>query len=187
MSFLPRLSRFVVRIELFMAAVFVLAAFGLILTNVVMRTAGQPIFWINEVAVLAMVWMAFLGASVAIHYRSSVAVTLLADAAGPTVRLWLGRLVDTLVLGFCLFLLWTCWIWFDPIAMYEAGFNLRAFRRATFNFLYEERLVTVDMQKFWFWFIIPLFAFTASIHALSNLVTGWSGQRAAVQAPTTTD
>lgn len=187
MSILPRLSRFVVRIELFLAAVLVLAAFGLIMTNVVMRSVGLPVFWINELAVLAMVWMAFLGASVAIHYRSSVAVTLVADMSGPTLNRWLGRIVDAVVLFFAVFLLWACWIWFDPIALYEAGFNQRAFRRATFNFLYEERLVTLDMQKFWFWLIIPLFGLNASIHALSNLVTGWSGRRLPAESRTTAD
>ena len=41
----------------------------LILLNIVARYFGAALYWVDELAIYAMVWMTFLGASAALHYQ----------------------------------------------------------------------------------------------------------------------
>lgn len=171
MNILRKVSKAIVRVEIFVAAVLMFTILALILTNIFSRSIGRPIFWINEVAVLAMIWMTFIGASTAIHFKSAVAVTMFIDSVTPALALWISRAINLIIILFFVFLLWICWIWFQPIEIMSVGFDRRQFSRATANFIYSERLVTVNFQKFWFWLIIPIFSITSLIHSLSNLLS----------------
>lgn len=171
MCIVRKLSKAVVRVEIFAAALLVFAIFALILANIVSRTFGHPIYWVNEIAVLAMIWMAFLGASTAVHFKTAVAVTMIIDAVSPKAAIWLSFLIDLIIVGFCAFLLWSCWMWFQPLELISAGFDRRTFSQSTFNFIYSERLTTINLQKFWFWLIVPVFAATSFLHAVSNLIS----------------
>ena len=171
MRFLKKLSTAIARVETFVGAVLALSITLLILLNVMTRSIGASLFWVDEAAITAMVWIAFLGASISLSHREAVAVTLLADALPPRMARGLGRAVDLGVLAFALILLGLVWTWFDPVALARVGFDLQAFSGATFNFIYQEVSTTLGVPKFWLWLIVPVFAVNISIHALANLLS----------------
>jgi TRAP-type C4-dicarboxylate transport system permease small subunit len=144
----------------------------LILLNIVTRAAGSALFWVDELAVYTLVWMALLGASVMVRMRTGVAVTLVTDQLPPQLRRWAVRLVDAVTLMLAVVLLVLCWIWYDPIALLRNGFDFDLFAQNTFKFIYSEPTNTVGIRKFWIWLAVPLMALNMSLHALANLVEG---------------
>lgn len=142
----------------------------MILVNVAARAFKAPIFWLDELAVLTMVWLAMLGLSVTLKHREAVAVTLLTDAVPAPVRKALRVASDLVVLAFAVIFLILCYRWFDPLGVIDAGFDLEAFSANAFNYMYQEPTATLGIAKFWFWLIMPVVAFTASVHGLANLV-----------------
>lgn len=162
-------SKIWARVEIFCAATLAAAVSGLILLNVITRAMGNSIYWVDEAAIYAMVWMCFLAASAAVHHRSAVAVTLLPELAGPRIRGWLGRFTDLTVFVFAALLIWICWRWFMPLELARQGFDIKAFQGATFNFVYAEPTNTLGIKKVWIWLVVPLFAFGALLHATANL------------------
>ncbi|TNF23045.1 MAG: TRAP transporter small permease subunit [Rhodobacteraceae bacterium] len=172
---LYRISAFWARVELWAAAGLTLVVTLLILLNVVTRTAGNALFWVDELAIYAMVWMAFLGASAALHHRSAVAITLLPDVVSPRARRMIDKGVDLVVFGFALAMLWFCWRWFLPLDIAQAGFDRIAFQGRTFNFIYAEPTLTLGVPKYLFWLIMWLFALGATLHSAMHLF----GQRPA--------
>jgi len=169
---LAALSETVVRIETAVAALLAAAVAGLILLNVATRTAGAALFWVDELAIYAMVWMAFLGASITVARRSSVSVTFLTDALPPEMRRFLARLIDFLVLAFALFLIWLTWRWYDLPTLAAKDFSIDAFTGETFNFMYKEPTQTIGVAKYWVWLIVPIAAVAMAIHAAANLIAG---------------
>ena len=166
-----RLSALWARIELICAALLAVCVTGLILLNVVTRTAGNALFWVDELAIYAMVWMTFLGASAALHHRDSVSITLLSDAVPDHVRRIIDKIVDIIVFAFALAMLWFCWRWFLPFDIAGAGFDRTAFQGATFNFIYSEPTLTLGLPKYLFWLVMWLFAFGATLHATMHLLS----------------
>ncbi|PCJ05458.1 MAG: C4-dicarboxylate ABC transporter permease [Rhodobacteraceae bacterium] len=158
------------RVEIFCAATLAASVSGLILLNVVTRAMGQSIYWVDEAAIYAMVWMTFLAASAAVHHRSSVAVTLLPELASPRVGHLLTRFADITVFIFATLLIWICWRWFMPFELARQGFDVKAFQGATFNFVYAEPTNTLGIKKVWVWLVVPLFAFGTLLHAGANLL-----------------
>jgi TRAP-type C4-dicarboxylate transport system permease small subunit len=147
----------------------------LILLNIVTRTAGAALFWVDELAVYVLIWIAMIGASVMVRTRSGVAVTLLTDQLPPPVRRLALRLVDAITLLLAVVLLVLCWIWYDPVALLHSGFDFDQFALDTFKFIYSEPTNTIGIRKFWVWLIVPLMAVTMTIHALANLFEGPPG------------
>ena len=167
---LYRLSAFWARLELWAAALLALCVTLLILLNVVTRTAGNALFWVDELAIYAMVWMTFLGASAGLHYRNSVSITLLSDALSGAAKKALLKCVDIIVFGFALAMLWFCWRWFLPLEIAKAGFDTMTFQGNTFNFIYAEPTLTLGLPKYWFWSVMWLFAIGATLHSTMHLL-----------------
>lgn len=65
---LYRISRYWAKLEIWCSAFLALTVTLLILLNVVTRYLGAALFWVDELAIYAMVWMTFFGASAAMHY-----------------------------------------------------------------------------------------------------------------------
>jgi C4-dicarboxylate transporter, DctQ subunit len=164
-----RLSAAIATGESVAAGIAAATTFSLLVVNIVTRSAGQAVYWTDETAILAMVWMAFLAASLTIHYRSHIAVTLVTDMLRPRVRLVFAVLVDTIMLTLMIVIGILVWNWFDPVGLYLADWDIAEFASTTFNFMYEEPTMTIGIQKAWFWLIMPWFVIAASIHCLSNL------------------
>lgn len=165
-----RISAKWARCELALASVLAVAITALILLNVVTRSLGAALFWVDELAIYAMAWMTFLGASAGLHYGHAVAVTILTDSLPGPLRRVTAKLVDLIVLVFALFMIWFCWRWFSPLELARQGFDTKAFQGATFNFIYAEPTTTLGIQKYWVWLVMWAFAFGATLHSLANLL-----------------
>jgi TRAP-type C4-dicarboxylate transport system permease small subunit len=168
---LYRASRIWARIEIVCAAALAASVTGLILVNVVTRAAGNAIYWIDEAAIYAMVWMTFLAGSAALHYRTSVAVTVVSELVPDHVRYWMGRAVDLVIFFFACLMIWVCLRWFMPFELAGAGWDIKAFQGATFNFIYAEPTSTLGIQKVWVWLVVVLFSCGAFLHSAANLLS----------------
>ncbi|MGJ5619633.1 TRAP transporter small permease [Sulfitobacter sp. MF3-043] len=168
---LYRLSAAWARVELWCAALLAVCVTLLVLLNVVTRTAGNALFWVDELAIYAMAWMTFLGASAALHYRNSVAITLLPDAVSPHLKTVITKAVDAVIFVFALSMLWFCWRWFMPLDLAKAGFDTTAFQGQTFNFIYAEPTSTLGVPKYLFWSVMWLFALGATLHSATHLIS----------------
>lgn len=167
---LSTLSRRLAGVEEAAAGLLAAAVAGLILLNVATRTAGAALFWVDELAIYAMVWMAFLGMSITLQRRSGVSVTILTDALPPRLHRAAALLVDGISLAFSLFLLWLCWCWYDPATLASVSYSVDAFVGETFNFIYREPTQTIGIEKYWIWLIVPLTGAAMTVHALANLL-----------------
>ncbi|WP_163849151.1 TRAP transporter small permease [Pseudooceanicola aestuarii] len=178
-----RFSSFWARIELGAAALLGVAISALILLNVVTRSMGAALYWVDELAIYAMAWMTFLGASAALHFGQTVAVTILTDKLPAPVQTLVARLVDAIVLAFAVMMLWFCWRWFMPLELLRHGLDTQAFQGATFNFVYAEPTTTLGIPKAWVWSIMWIFALGATLHSLANLLGQGRAQASAKESP----
>lgn len=158
-----------VRIERVLLMVLVAALVSLVLLNVGFRLFGVTLAWADELAVLAMVWSGFIGASLMLRARIDPAVRLLHEAVGPALLRVLRVTVSVLASGFGAALIWLNWIWFDPLTLAAAGFDVAEFEGTTFNFIYSGQTSVLVWPYFWFYLIMPWFALTLTVHALTNL------------------
>ncbi len=172
MSWATRISNAVLRVEKFLIILLAAALVLLILLNIVTRAAGAAIFWVDELAIYTMIWMALIGASAMLRMRVGVAVTLLTDLLPRGLQRAVARLVDAILLFLAIALSILCWQWYDPIAVFQSGFDLDVFAQNTFKFIYTEPTSTIGIQKFWIWLAVPLMAAAMTIHALANLLEG---------------
>lgn len=166
---LSRLSDRLAKGEEIAAAALAAAVTLLILVNVAFRAAGSPIYWISELAIYAMIWMTLLITSAVFKRRQGIAVTLFTDLLPPSLKRLVGIFIDLMVASFALILLWLCWHWYQPFALWQAGFDVQAFQGETFNFIYAENTSTLGIKKFWVWLILPWFAASLLMHGLVNL------------------
>ncbi len=139
-----RLSAAIATGESVAAGLAAATTFSLLVVNIVTRSLGNAVYWTDEAAILAMVWMAFLAASLTIHFRSHIAVTLLTDMLRPRVRLVFAVLVDAIMLTLMIVIGILVWNWFDPVGLYRANWDIAAFASTTFNFIYAEPTEIAD-------------------------------------------
>ena len=141
---------------------------ALILLNVITRAVGYALFWVDELAIYAMIWAFMIGASATVRTRQGISITLLRDNLTIRIRQWLDFTVDTLVLIFCITLIIFNWIWFDPALLYSSGFDVPEFIKSSFNFIYREPTITLGISKVWVWLVMPIMALLATFHAMAN-------------------
>ena len=146
------------------------AVTGLILLNVVTRSVDYALYWVDELAIYAMIWMVMIGASMIVRLRKGIAVTIMDEILPAGTRGILAVVVDFMILAFSATLIWLSYIWYDPIALISVDFDLAAFSADSFNFIYEEPTNTLGIPKFWIWLIIPVVAITMTWHALTNFL-----------------
>lgn len=172
MRWVSRVSNVVLSVEKRLITALAAALVLLILLNIVTRAAGAAIFWVDELAIYTMIWMALLGASAMLRMRVGVAVTLVTDLLPRAFRRAAARLVDAILLFFAVTLLVLSWQWYDPVALIRSGFDLDEFALTTFKFIYTEPTNTIGIGKFWVWLAVPVMAIAMSIHAFANLLEG---------------
>ncbi len=181
---LNRISATWARVELAASAWLAVGVTLLILLNVVTRSLNNALFWVDEAAIYTMVWMAFLGASAAVHYRKQVAITVLTDALPVGANRIAAKLVDVLMFVFALAMLYFCWRWYLPVDMARAGFDAMAFQGATFNFIYAEPTSTIGIPKWIIWLVMPLFSLGVFLHCLAHLLDFSAPETASVDVAT---
>lgn len=167
-SVLAAISDGLAQVESVLVGSLMVAIFALLMLNVVSRTIGAPVIWVDEAAVFLMIWVALLGASLALARREHLAVTLVPDLLDNRFRSLLSVAVDFLLMVFFLIFGMILWRWFDPLTLWRAG-SVVAFSRETFNFLYQEPTVTLGLRKLWFWLILPTFCVSGLIHSAAHL------------------
>ncbi|MEO1264961.1 MAG: TRAP transporter small permease [Pseudomonadota bacterium] len=175
MAALSFLSRMVLGVEKALLIALAAAITLLILLNVVTRAVNYAIFWVDELTIYAMIWMVMIGASVCVRERRHIAVTLLIDAVPERVQRPMLIAIDVVVAAFALTLIWTSFIWYDPMGVIAAGFDLDAFAGASFNYIYAEPTNTIGIAKVWVWAVMPLVALTITLHACANLAERLAG------------
>ncbi|MDG4674233.1 TRAP transporter small permease subunit [Shinella sp. 838] len=173
-------SRKIAACEAWLAGALIFLIFLLLLANVVCRTLGLPLIWADELAVLLMAWVAFVGASMGLAHRQHIAVTLLPDAMPAAARRRLALLVDGLLLVFLAVLIVQLWNWFDPIGLWRAG-SVDAFSSSAFNFIYQEPTITLGVPKFWFWLVLPIFCLTSVLHVVASLLARYNASAETAQ------
>lgn len=142
----------------------------LILLNVVTRYTGTPIYWIDESAIYAVVWLSFIGASAMTRLRLDFSVGMLTERL-PPLGVKVARAIATaFTVLFGLMLSYMCWLWMDPVGIAAAGFDAKAFAGESFNFFYTEHTQTLNWPTWAVSLVIPLFAVSITIHGLANLV-----------------
>ena len=174
---ITKLSHDLARAEIFCASFLAILITLLILLNVVTRAMNASIYWVDETAIYAMVWMTFLAASAGVHERSAVSVTVIKDMLGPRARHVLSITIDLIVLLFAAAIVYFLWRWLLPLDLLRAGFDIETFQGETFNFVYAEPTTTLGIKKIWVWIIMAAFAFGASVHAIANLIATLRGPR----------
>ena len=143
---------------------------ALILLNVVTRYAGASLYWVDESAVYSVVWLSFIGGSAMTRLRLDFAMTMLTDQLSP---LWARRAKVAAGLGvltFAVALAAMCWLWLDPAALAQAGFDAKRFAASTFNFVYTERTQTLNWPSWLLYLIVPIFSVNLFIHGLANVL-----------------
>jgi TRAP-type C4-dicarboxylate transport system permease small subunit len=172
MRWVSRVSNAIASVEKRLVTLLAAALVLLILLNIVTRAAGAAIFWVDELAIYTMIWMALIAASLMLKLRIGVAVTLMTNLLPRGFRRGIARLVDAILLFFALVLLVLSWQWYDPVALIKSGFDLDIFRQTTFKFIYSEPTNTLGIGKFWVWLAVPIMAIAMSVHAVANLLEG---------------
>ena len=170
---LARISTWIARAERTICCTLTVALVVLILLNVATRAFDIALFWVDELAVYVMIWMALIGGSLILHERGHVTVQLLTEAVTPRFRRYLLLLSDTLVLVFVTGLLMMTWVWFDLAGFSHYGFDMDAFAAETYNFIYQEPTNTLGIKKFWVWLVVPIVSVTMTLHAMARLARDW--------------
>jgi TRAP-type C4-dicarboxylate transport system permease small subunit len=174
-NFISRISNALLRFEKLAAIVLAALLLLLILLNIVTRELESALFWVDELAVYTMIWMALIGASAMVRLRSGVAVTIVTDLLPASLRRVVARVVDALLLAFAVALVALSWQWYDPVALVLSGFDFTRFAESTLKFIYSEPTNTIGIPKFWVWLVVPLMSVNMTVHALANLVEGPPG------------
>ncbi|MCM0019120.1 MAG: TRAP transporter small permease subunit [Tagaea sp.] len=185
---LSKFSDFLARVERWLLIGLAGLLTALILLNVVTRAMRMPLYWVDEAAIMSMIWLTFVGASLTLRRRLSVAVTIVPEMLSRRAVAWLKAGVSGVTLGFGIMLVWLIFVWLDPIAFAAMGFDVNAFVNTTFNFVYREATNTLGIPKIWVWLVMPWFSFTWTVHALANFLEdagaalGWREAPAVVAA-----
>lgn len=166
---LNRFSANIAKLERWMLIILACSVTLLILLNVVTRSVDLAIYWVDELAIYAMVWLVMIGASTITRTRQGISVTLLEGVVGPRVWSFMLRMVDIIILLFSATLIWLSWIWYDPLTLMSYGFDTSEFSGNTFNFIYDEPTLTIGVPKYIVWLVMPLTAVSMTIHAANNL------------------
>jgi tripartite ATP-independent transporter DctM subunit len=83
------------------AAALVATEFALLLTGVVARYAfHRPLYWVDELATTLLLWLAMLGAAIALRRGEHMRLTAFVRRAGPAARATIDLLVLLVVAGF---------------------------------------------------------------------------------------
>ncbi len=163
-----------VRIETAACGVLVAVLVALILLNVITRAFNVALFWVDELAIQVMVWMAFIGTSVLVRKRGHVSVRLGLEKLSINLQRRISVTVDVLILLFAAGLCVMCWFWYDPLGVVQHGFHFEEFAADTYNFIYQEPTNSLGFPKFWIWLVLPFVSVSMTIHAMANLLDNFS-------------
>lgn len=166
---LSALSRGLARLERAGLVALVAGVAGLVLANVGFRATGRTLAWADELAILGMTLMAFVGTSLLVQARTAPSVLLVHQVVPAGVVRGLRAVASGVSAAFGGTLVWLCWRWLDPVGLAAAGFDIAAYEAASFNFVYTETTPVMRLPRVWFFLVLPWFGLSLAIHGLANL------------------
>lgn len=86
-------------IELYIPILAFLTIFTCFMVQIISRYFFTPLMWPEELALIAFLWVALLGALYAKRHDSMVAFSMVYDAVGPLVQFWMRILGYVLIIG----------------------------------------------------------------------------------------
>ena len=167
---LRRIDQTIADVEKVLASIFCALVCLLIVANIVIRAARIPVYWIDEAAIYAMAWMAFLASSAAVQSSEHVMIDLFTKNMPPILVKPLETALKLLLLALGLILIVCAYLWFDPITLMALNGDTHAFAERTFNFIYSEPTASFNAPKAVFWLIMPIFSLMLTFHVLIKLI-----------------
>lgn len=171
MKLLTRLTNQLARIEAGINILLITAIVILIMTNVITRSSGNAIYWIDELVIYLMIWMVFMCFPLLIHLNQHIAVDVVTSMLSQPVAQALKFVSESIILVISLLLLYFSALWFGPFDLISSGFDLDRFVDTTFNFIYQEPTNTLRVGKYLFWLAVPVSALLCAIHSFNNLLS----------------
>ncbi|MAP94067.1 MAG: hypothetical protein CMK07_03855 [Ponticaulis sp.] len=169
-SSLQKLDASIGNAERLLAGIFCGLLCLLIALNILVRMLRIPVFWVDEVAIYCMVWMAFLAAGSAVQSSEHVAVDILTKFLPEKVCSILDVVVTLILFAIGIALIICAWIWFDPIGILASGGNAELFAERNLNFIYSEPTASFEAPKALFWLVMPIFSLSLCFHAAVKLI-----------------
>lgn len=164
-----RFSRALTLIEIGAGACLVALILALMMANIIARGLGAPLIWTDELAVAAMVWLAFIGASVAIATKTHMVMGLLPESLSQRWATLVSLVNNLLVLLFLGAMAVIIWDWLDLPGLIKAGSGLML-AQTSFNFIYTDPTLTLGLRKIWFWLILPISTLCGIFHCIACVV-----------------
>lgn len=153
LAFVSRLSRQLDRIEAISKVFMALLVMALILV-VSMQVANRytlkiPLAWTQEVSLFSLIWMSFIGASVAVRHHAHFTVMLLQDLVPDAWSRWINMVVYLLMLVLALVLL-----------VYGVDFARMGLGRLS---------SAMEVRMIWFYLAIPTAAALMTVYLLERI------------------
>lgn len=168
--FLSSFNSLLCKLELLAARACVAMVLLLIVFNIVTRFMGIPFYWVDELAIYAMIWMIFISLPVLVSSRNNISVNIIADMLGEKLDKIIQFISDAVVFFVSAVVLAFTLNWFDPVSLVENDFNINQFSSSTFNYIYQEPTNTLFFNKYLVWAIIPASFLVCTLHSGLNLI-----------------
>lgn len=124
-----------------------------LLANVISRYLfDAPLFFAEELALLLLVWMGYLAVSYSIYRSDQIGMGLLVDKLSEKSKQRVAIVVDLILIAISSVLFWAALQWLQSSSIFF------------------ERAVTLDVPKWPFYLVIPLFWSLMLVHLLDHLL-----------------
>lgn len=140
-------------LERFLCAVLISVFTLVLLANVISRYLfDAPLFFAEELALLLLVWMGYLAVSYSVYRREQIGMGLVVDTLSEKNKRLVAIVVDLILIAISVILLWAALQWLQSSSIF--------FQRA----------VTLNVPKWPFYLVIPLFWLLMLVHLIDHLL-----------------
>jgi TRAP-type C4-dicarboxylate transport system permease small subunit len=148
-----RIGRLAAALERVLCAALIVVFTAVLLTNVISRYVfDAPLFFAEELALLMLVWMGYLGIAYSIHKNEQIGMGLVVDGLSPQRKRLVLILVDVIMIVASGILLWAALQWLRSSSVFF------------------ERAVTLAIPKWPFYLAIPFFWSLVLIHLVDHVL-----------------
>ena len=153
MTTLRKISEALATVERILCGVLIVAFALLLMVNVVARYLfDSPLFFAEELALLILVWMGYLAIAYSVSREKQIGLGLFVDRLSGQSRRFVLTLIDAIMLIVSAILLWAALDWLQSSSV--------AF----------ERSVALDIPKWPFYLVIPIFWGLLIVHLTEQLL-----------------
>lgn len=140
-------------LERFCCAVLISVFTLVLLANVISRYLfDSPLFFAEELALLLLVWMGYLAVSYSIYRSDQIGMGLVVDKLSASNKRIVAVIVDVILIAISMILLWAALQWLQSSSIFF------------------ERAVTLNVPKWPFYLVIPLFWSLMLVHLIDHLL-----------------